>query len=282
MPTYSIIKQIEGSYSSDVQLIKDDQNKLWVLKTVQPEDTDEIHNEKLFLAELKTNNLNSIKLWEESLISKNQIILEFIDNSVTLGNSNNEYAHFLLGQEVKRMHDITYQDSFKIDGEGLKQVYDWKSFILEELNKGLIRAKSKNLLFSTSELDDITARFQLVSKLELTQSSLLHCDLHLNNALFQETPIPKVYLFDKGWSIFSGHPYYDLATIAIESPSLFGLSPVDPLEQELFFKFVDGYGSNFWKNDYKLFSSFVLIRALEKIGSPFNPYLPALIQNVLK
>ena len=88
-------------------------------------------------------------------------------------------------------------------------------------------------------------------------------------------------MFDKGSSIVSGHAYYDLAIILIEFPHIFGLDKQSTNDSELLEAFIQGYGFNFWKNDNELIKNYVILRAISRIGSPFNPYLEELIKSII-
>ncbi len=280
--SFTIIRELEGSFSSKVELIKDTNNKLWVLKTVPKNDAEEIYNEKYFLKTLSDNKLNPICIWNLDSLEPNQLIIEYIENSNTVGKTINSNAYNLLGKEVKKMHGIKYDKIFKINSSNQKVEVNWNDFILKELEKGLKRIETKKINFTNLEINQITTTINNLSKIPLFEISLLHCDLHFNNALFTDTENPKIFLFDKGSSIISGHPYYDLAIAVIEFPSLFGLEKSTSNSQELFLSFVDGYDLNFWEHDRELLLDYVLLRSIQRLGSPFNPYLEDLIKSILK
>lgn len=275
------VEEIKGGYCSKVELYLDlETNIKWVLKTVAEDSIEEINNEKFFLQELKSHDLNPIEF--NDYHAPNQMLLEYLENSTTVGTTNNAEAYRLFGEQVAKMHKISYQSVFKIDSSNQQVPIQWKDFIAEELEYGLKRIEQKKINFTKTELSKISERItQLANTPYSGIITLLHCDLHTNNALFVELPTKKVYLFDKGSSIVSGHAYYDLAIILIEFPHIFGLDKQSANDSELLEAFIQRYGFNFWKNDNQLIKNYVLLRAIGRIGSPFNPYLEDLIKSII-
>jgi Phosphotransferase enzyme family len=278
---YKIIRQLKGSFSSKVELIQDENDKFWVLKTVNKKNVYEIYNEKYFLNQLKKFNLNSIQIHDSRDLLPNQIILEYLKNSETVGNEQNPKVFKIFGEEVKKLHQINHYDSaIKIDNNGVLQKINWTDFVIQELNSGLERIKSKQINFSDQTINLIKSRIINLSRIPFDRFSLLHCDLHTNNALWVRSS-NKVYLFDKGSAILSGHPYYDLAVVLIEFPHLFGFNKLYKDDDKLICNFFEGYGFNFLKKDKDLCLNYILLRSINRIGTPFNPYLYDLIISIL-
>lgn len=274
------IKELQGSYSSKVELMSDQNDKLWVLKTVSDNDVEEIINEKYFLETLRKQELNAIKFQDSPNEDPNQILLEYLENSVTVGSTKNILVYKAFGQQVARMHEIKYNKCYQLKCD-VKEPIDWNHFILSELEYGIKRIKDKNIHFSDQELNLIVKIISdLTSKNIGDKFSLLHCDLHTNNALYT-TNFKKVYLFDKGSTVLSGHPFYDLALILIEFPHLFGLEKVAENDQLLFESLIEGYGHNFWYENQELCIKYTLLRSIGRVGSPFNPYLVELIRKLI-
>ena len=278
----SLIQELAGSYSSKVELYRDENTqKLWVLKTVPSGDTEEIANEKYFLSQLKLNGLNTIEFQDSPFGQPNQILLEYLQDSITVGESKSEAAFELFGQQMAAMHNITFDSCFSLDSSGQKQPISWEQFILNNLDYGLERIKLKEISMTDQEIDLIIRRITSLSqKIIDTTFSLLHCDSHSNNALFVSRT-QQVYLFDKGSSIVAGSPFYDLAVILIEFPHLFGIGDASGENQSLYKAFVKGYVTDFWADYPDLCRDYVLLRSIGRVGSPFNPYLVDLIRKII-
>src|SRR3989339_1580236 len=117
-----IIKELPGSYGSKVELVEID-DKQYVLKTWKAEESE---NEKLFLKTLEENDLPSLEVIDNSELKPNQILLEYIDGSPKLLKRIENFIKF--GQIIRRMHNIKYNDSFKINEHGEREVVEWGDF----------------------------------------------------------------------------------------------------------------------------------------------------------
>src|SRR3989339_1355054 len=111
-----IIKELPGSYGSKVELVEID-DKQYVLKTWTVEESE---NEKLFLKTLKENGLPFLEVINNSELNPNQILLEYVEGSPKLLKGTENFIKF--GQIIRRIHDISYNDSFKINKHGEREV----------------------------------------------------------------------------------------------------------------------------------------------------------------
>jgi len=279
----TFVSGLKGSYSSKVELFKDQNDRQWVLKTVPEEEVGEIINEKYFLDLLRSHGLNAIDYRSFPDQKPNQILLEFLVNSITISDGGTRKVYELFGQQVAKLHSISFNQCLKLDSGSRTSVVGWQDFVLENLNYGLERIKTREINFSTKELGLIIERIKELQERQLNENmiSLLHCDLHTNNALYVQDPTEKIYLFDKGSDILSGDPYYDLALVLIEFPSLFGLKPILETDESLFQSFIQGYKFDFWESNKRLCQNYALLRAIKRIGSPFTPYLDDLIKSII-
>ena len=122
----------------------------------------------------------------------------------------------------------------------------------------------------------------LLEEAHPTQFSLLHGDLHANNAFITHK---EVILFDKEPTIAAGDPLYDLALLGIDFPNGLFVSTHNPQRQKdtrLWSAFIEGYGENFIEKNTKLYAGYVLLRCLERYPNPFETYSKDVIDAILR
>ncbi len=270
-----IIKELPGAYSSKVELVEIDKC-LFVLKTW---DEDETQNEKLFLRELKEHGLPALRVIENNKIRPNQILLEYINGSPTLPQDHDYFIAF--GESVRKMHDITYDYSFKVNSKGEREKIEWNDFLRDALNRGLQRQAKKGTDLDKSFLDAIASFVKNRLPVTNISCSLLHADLHTENVLMRGDDM---LLYDKNSEIFSGDSRYDVVTLLTNFPNGVYIETSNSENQQDTDKreaFIKGYGSNFLENDREILDLYFVIKALARYPNPWEIHLKEALENIV-
>lgn len=266
-----IIKKLEGSYSSVVELV-DIEGEEYVLKTAQ---TDDIENEKEFYKVLNTHSLPTLASPYNLQLKPNQILLEYIKDSPRLGRNPSVELCREWGALMNKVHSIYFAEAAQFVGGSL-QTIGWNDFISSEIKAAEERAKIKD---SGLAIARIKRTLQPLLEEKPGNFSLLHADCHSNNVLIKDK---ELYLFDKSSEIFYGDRLYDLALIALEFPN--GLyietDDIEHADDALYLKaFIEGYGYDFTQEQSKL-DLYVLLRAFVRYPNPFELYLKNVIDKL--
>ena len=270
-----IIKELPGSYASKVELVEID-NKKYVLKTWK---TEESENEKLFLRTLEENGLPFLKVVNNPELKSNQILLEYIEGSPKLPKDIKNFVEF--GQIIRRMHGIKYNDSFKINEYGEKEVVEWNDFLKNALNEGIKKQSDEKTNLSEELLIAVEYFVNKHLPIKKSEFSLLHADLHLGNLLVKDNGL---VLYDKNPEIFSGDAIYDFTTLLTHYPNGTYIQ-TDNLynrqDKEVMDNFIKGYGFDFLTHDRENFDIYFIIKALLRYPSPWEIYSKEAIENIV-
>ncbi|KKQ07774.1 MAG: hypothetical protein US18_C0008G0015 [Parcubacteria group bacterium GW2011_GWB1_36_5] len=270
-----IIKELPGSYGSKVELVEID-DKQYVLKTWKAEESE---NEKLFLKTLEENDLPSLEVIDNSELKPNQILLEYIDGSPKLLKRIENFIKF--GQIIRRMHNIKYNDSFKINEHGEREVVEWGDFLKKALKKGLKKQRDEKTNLGEELLKDIESFVNKHLPIKKSEFSLLHADLHLGNLLIKNNGL---VVYDKNPEIFSGDGIYDFATLLTHYPNGTYIQTDNPdnrQDKEVMDNFIKGYGFDFLTHDRDNFDTYFVIKALLRYPSPWEIYSKEAIENII-
>lgn len=257
---------LKKAYSSKLSLVERN-GKKYVKKEIGREET---NNEVFFFRALREAGLPSLETIEE----EDGLLVEFIE-SATLQEGKTLDIYRMYGALVRKMHDITFPTSFRINEAGAQEPLSWPFFIKKEIEEGLQRQEERNG-FSKAVAETMAREINdRLSADPLDQASLLHCDLHENNVLIHNETL---FLIDKGSAIAAGDPRYDLAFIGITFSEVLmhGTGPT----AHFFDAFLEGYGSDFTK-DRRRFDGYVLLRALGRWPNPFEPNIPNVVSKIL-
>lgn len=105
-----IIKKLEGSYSSAVELV-DINDKEYILKTAE---ADDIQNEKEFYKVLNTHSLPTLASPYNLQLKPNQILLEYVKDSPTLGRNLSVELCREWGVLMKKVHSIYFAEAVSL------------------------------------------------------------------------------------------------------------------------------------------------------------------------
>lgn len=269
-----IIKELPGAYCSKVELVEIDSQQ-YVLKTANLED---IANEIFFNKTISDNGLPALKIIENTSLSKNQILMEYIEGSPELEKHRTVENYISWGKVTKKMHSIISPKPYKVNEEGKLIEVKWPEFIEEEIKAAVLRQQERNTNLDPRFIDEVVQFIRPVANIKHDSFSLVHSDLHSNNVLITERG---AILFDNGSSIIYGDALYDLAQAGISFRV--GLNSENENEEvtTLLQAFITGYGIDFIQKDKKLFARYMALRALRNHPNIFEPYLVELLKSIL-
>ena len=265
----NIVKTLAGARSSKVELVEIDQ-KQYVLKTAE---IDEIKNEKEFYRLLSEHAIPTLHIYEAEDVKENQLLLEYVEGSPTLGRHMTYELVEAWGGVVRQMHDITYTSAANMSTLNVEEM-NWQEFLEDILKKS-----EKKTSLPQHLVQNIKQKLLSLFTMKPTSYALLHADLHTNNVLIRGN---ELCLFDKGSDVFYGDPLYDLAIIGIEFPHETFITVDDPehfKDREYLDRFIAGYGRDFTKDP--AFELYVLLRAFERFPNPFEKYLKETMQGII-
>lgn len=264
-----IIRPLSGSSSSAVSLVAID-NHEYVLKTA---DIVEIENEHEFNRHLHLHNIPTLETFQNSNLQSNQILLEYIPDSPTLGGHLTPQRCYQWGVLMSQLHAIQAPHASYFDSA--LHTIPWSDFISNEIHARY--KKDKPAKIPQELLLQIIA--PLISQ-KHDSYSLLHGDCHSNNVLIRNNDL---VLFDKASEILFGDPAYDLAIIALEFPNdRYAILDATGHTQDSIHlhAFIQGYGRDFTQDPH--FDLYVLLRAIIREPNSFQPHLSSIIDELVK
>lgn len=240
----------------------------YILKT---DDLREVAAQKYFNQQLEDSHIPALVAHEHVVLQPNQILLEYVEDSLTLGNVLSEDRCRAWGELVSRIHAIKADSFFTFDSNGKQVSIDWSSYIKKYIDMAAVR--HRNLPYSLGD-DLITKIEQILYALveySPTELSVTHGDLHIHNVLVKgETLI----LFDK-FAVFPVAPAaFDIGLLYAEafSGAAFPEIGLSTEEQQRFFQaFLDGYGPMSTEQK-KWLDHFILLRAFYRWPNRFAPH----------
>lgn len=259
-------KAIAKAYASKLRIEQRD-GKTVIIKSV---DAQERKNEIAFHELLRQLEMPFMEIHEE----QTDIVITFLKNSETLGDSETPERYIQLGRVLRKLHSQEYQAPFWIDVQGGKQNIEWTDFLKNQIEYGRVRQQERQ---SISE--DVVERItKVIAHIDQPKKVVpIHGDLHANNVLIQRD---RMFLFDKADQIFAGDPMYDLSLFGITLPGIFGVGVEVEKDIKLMNALIEGYGENFL-NERDTFDRYVLLRALERCPNPFEQEIPELVNKIL-
>lgn len=244
------------------------ENHKFVLKT---DDLREIAAQKYFNQELEQHNIPALLAHTHATLQPNQILLEYIEESLTLGNALSEKRCHKWGEIISRMHAIKKDHFFILDTEGRQASTEWSSYIKKYIDIAVTRHRSLPYSLGGDLIDQIEEISYDLVEFRPIELSVTHGDLHVHNVLVKgETLI----LFDKFADYLVAPAAFDIGLLYAEAfsgaafPEL-GLSTDE--QQKLFQAFLDGYGP-LSVEQQKWLDHFILLRAFYRWPNRFAPH----------
>ena len=272
-----ILKKISGSFLSDIFLVEIDKQK-YVLK--RSNYNNEIPSEKKFIKILSENKIPALKYFENSSLNSNEILLEYINDSITLGDRFTEKNCKNWGKITRKMHNIKFDICFKIDEKNKIIEIKWSDYIKNKIKRAFAKAeKNNNYGFNKTELKKIKRYISPLSNIKFNNFSLIHGDLHANNVLVKKN---NLILFDKNSEAFSGDPLIDLAIALIDMPNDTLVKTVNSIhknDKNCLNFFIDGYGENFL--DKNLLNKYVVLITFGRLYTPYSENYKEIILNIV-
>lgn len=252
---------------ASVKLVSIDGMK-YILKT---DDLREVAAQKYFNQQLENSHIPALVAHEHIALQPNQILLEYVEHSLTLGNLLSEDRCRVWGELVSRIHAIKADGFFTFDSNGKQVTTDWSSYIKKYIDTAVVR--HRNLPYSLGD-DLITKIEQILYALveySPTELSVTHGDLHIHNVLVKgETLI----LFDKFADFPVAPATFDIGLLYAEafSGAAFPEIGLSTEEQQRFFQaFLDGYGP-LSTEQQKWLDHFILLRTFYRWPNRFAPH----------
>jgi len=273
-----ILKELPGSFASKVFLVELNKQK-YVLKRCK--NTSEIASEKEFSKVLSQNNIPSLSYLEHHDLKANEMLLEYVEDSISLGNRFTTENCEIWGEVTRKMHNIKYNQCFKLDSNNQRKIVKWSDYIDNKTKEAIFYAKENgNYGFNEAELNQIIEYILPLQDLKFKKFSLIHGDLHTNNVLIRNK---ELVLFDKNSEVFTGDPLLDLAIAIVDMPNgtLIEIDNKDNAnDKNCLESFIKGYKNNFL-NDPNLYRYIMLI-TFGRLYAPFSKYYKEIILNLLK
>jgi Ser/Thr protein kinase RdoA (MazF antagonist) len=273
-----IIKKIPGSFSSELFLVEI-KKKRYVLK--RDDDTSDIISEKEFFKVLSKNNIPTLNYFENPKLKSNEILLEYIQGSVNLGDRFTAKNCKTWGKITRRMHEIKFNDCFRLNKDGRKIKQKWSMHLNKKIKKAFAKAEANNNYdYSKAELKKIRKYLSPLKTIEPKRFSLIHGDLHTNNVLIKKD---KLILFDKNPEIFSGDPLLDLAIALIDMPNDTLIKTDDSEhtnDKKCLNSFIAGYRTDFLNNPS--LNVYIMLIAFGRLYTPFSENYKDIILNLLE
>lgn len=252
---------------ASVKLVSIDGNK-YVLKT---DDVREIAAQKYFNEQLQAHHIPALAAHAHVALQPNQILLEYVEDSLTLGNVLSEARCRAWGELVSRMHSIKAQDFFVFNADGEQIDTDWSSYIKNYIDTAATRHRSLPYSLGDELIDKVEKILYALVEYQPTELSVTHGDLHVHNVLVKGD---ELILFDKFADFPVAPAAFDIGLLYAESfgGAAFPEMGFSTAEQQRYFNaFLDGYGP-LSAEQQKWLDYFILLRAFYRWPNRFHPH----------
>jgi len=240
----------------------------YVLKT---DDIREVAAQKYFNEQLENHHLPALTAHEHVALRPNQILLEYVKDSLTLGNSLSEDRCRAWGKLVSRVHAIKVNEFFVFDSEGKRTATDWASYIKSYIDTAVARHKSLPYSLGDELINKIEKILYALVAYSPAELSVTHGDLHGHNVLVKGD---ELILFDKFADFPVAPAAFDVGLLYAESfgGAAFPEMGFSTNEQQRFFNaFLDGYGP-LPTEQQEWLDHFTLLRAFYRWPNRFHPH----------
>lgn len=252
---------------ASVKLVGINGNK-YVLKT---DDMREVAAQKYFNEQLENHHIPALIAHQHVALQPNQILLEYIENSLTLGNVLSEDRCRAWGELVSRVHAIKVDKFFIFDADGSQIKTEWSPYIKKYIDTAVARHRSLPYSLGDELINKIEKILYALVQYSPAELSVTHGDLHGHNVLVKDD---ELILFDKFADFPVAPAAFDIALLYAES---FGGAAFPEMgfstdEQQRFFNaFLGGYGS-LSTEQQKWLDHFILLRAFYRWPNRFHPH----------
>lgn len=255
-----------GAGEASVDLVRAD-GRLWVLKRHRPE---AVEAERRFQRLLADHGLPSLATPDCDGLASDQLLLEYVPDSPTLGGSPSLDLCRAWGAAIGGLHGIA-------TGSARHDLAAWRQALATRTRQHLARQRRPDGDLPPALLDRAEAALAALSDFTPRRLVPTHGDLHLNNALVRADGI---VLFDKPAGIGFAPAVFDLALIFSEAFPGARYGADRPGDDARLAAFLEGYGA-LPPEERPWLDHLVLLRALERYPSPFVPELRAILELAL-
>jgi Ser/Thr protein kinase RdoA (MazF antagonist) len=260
-----------GGESARVELVRVG-DRPFVMKTHRLRN---IAAERMFHAALAARGLPHLAITDHPDLASNQILLEYIEGSPTIGRAMSLDAFARMGAAVRGLHAQRADACTQLDARGGEIPASWPDVLQDAIDQALDAGAQSDL--PEAMLSRIAERLETLTSFTPHAFVLTHGDLHLNNALLRGDD---VVLFDKAAGIWSAPPAFDLCLIFSEAfpGARYGVARAG--DEERLRTFFAGYSAMDDADEHWI-DHFVLLRSLRRYPSPFVPELRDVIEAAL-
>ncbi|MDO8377445.1 phosphotransferase [Phenylobacterium sp.] len=235
--------------------------------------------ERLFQRTLANANLPSLKVIDHPSLRPDEILLEYVEASVTVGRSLSLSLCERWGAAIAALHAIRPGCFMELNEAALPIAASWPDFLERTLRDGLARQRGRQDGIPSQLLDRIEKRLAPLLAFHPDEFAVAHGDLHMNNALIRGGDI---VLFDKAPGIWTAPQVFDIALVVTEAfPGARYLdSQARNGDKARLAAFMSGYRGLPPAQDAWI-DHFALLRSLRRYPSPFVPDMLTTIQTAL-
>jgi Ser/Thr protein kinase RdoA (MazF antagonist) len=273
VPEMKVIHPLAGGGgAARVELVRVGE-RLFVRKTHRLRN---IAGEVLFQQGLRAHGLPCLAIEHHPDIRADQVLLEYVPGSPTIGGSPTPDVCARWGAAVGAVHSIQAARFETVDESGRLVEGDWAEFVKASIRRALDGQRHRESDLPTQILDRAEDRLNSLLSFCPRSFVLTHGDLHVNNALLRGDD---VVLFDKASEVWVAPAVFDLCLIFSEAFPGARFGAARDGDPERLNAFLAGYGP-LPPDQEKWIDHFVLLRALRRYPNPFVPELRAIIERV--
>lgn len=262
-----------GGGEATVELVEIEDRRL-VLKRQSPRHA---AAERLFQRTLAGAGLPCLEVMDHPALRPDQILLEYVEDSATLGGSPTPAACSAWGAAIAGLHAIRPGGFLTLNTVGAIVEDDWPTFLRRAVETGLETQRRRADGLPKPLLDCVALKLAELTEFEDDVFAVAHGDLHLNNALVRGG---KVVLFDKSHRLWTAPPVFDLALVWSEGfpGARYVENQARAGDTDRLAAFMAGYGP---LPQVEWLDHFVLLHALDRYPSPFVPDHRSIVEAAL-
>ena len=271
-----------GGGNASVSLVQAE-GRCWILKRHRPRD---VAAERLFHQTLRSNGLPALLVGECDGLGPDELLLEYVDGSPTLGralgataSSPSRQADLCRrwGSAMAALHRVRFRDLVILDAAGRPQVSSWRDFLAQLIARTIERQRRLATDLPADLLHRAERHLDQLSLFAPSGFVLTHGDLHANNALLRGD---EIVLFDKPADVWSAPAMFDLCLMRSEAFPGARYGAAREGDHERLAAFMDGYG-DLPGDEADWVEHFVLLRSLRRYPNPFVPEMRSIIELAL-
>lgn len=250
------------------------ENRKFVLKT---DNLREIAAQKYFNQELERQDIPALLAHAHVHLQPNQILLEYVEDSLTLGNTLSEERCWKWGEIVSRVHAIKKNEFSVLDSEGNQVDKEWSSYIKAYIDAAIARHRDLSYSLGNNLINQVEKILYALIEFQPTELSVTHGDLHVHNVLVKGKTL---ILFDKFADFLVAPAAFDIGLLYAEAfgGAAFPQMGLSSNEQQRYFQaFMDGYGP-LAAEQQKWLEHFTLLRAFYRWPNRFAPHSGEIIR----